>query len=1312
MMHWFQVLCQWLESEADAELYTLAELHDKMTEFSGGLGVYSHKWLKQKLNGHYGDFIFFAEVEGRDNVLCFKNMARYIINDKWHTEKKENAEDEADRIVCAAAKIIRAEIRERKYDVQSYPSNEDIANVSKGKEWIPNHLQSFLKIIIKSELKQNSIGHSIVQSARPRSVITPTLFGIGVEMDHVFGSRWLVDELSRLGFSISYDEVNRYKQSVIQSESLNNLLEEYLPGAFTQWVADNVDHNVASLDGTGSLHGMGIVAVSTPKDNVPLIAKSRVINRHPRVKVNELVKDKGVPILQYVGPQVKSLSLVLYKPIIELKMPYTLPSELYSNLLWHSGWMFRNTSQLRVNWSGFMQNVFSSCHASYNKSEVLLLPIIDLSPSDDTCIYSTLSYIQDQAVVLNIPTPCITFDQPLWLKAVEIIQAKSLNIVCRLGGFHTMMSFIGSIGAMMKGSGLEEALETAYGANAVSHMISGKAVSRAMRGHFLVEAALVNKLMSAVLPCYEEEMLLNDTEEEEGIDYEAYGNNPISDVSSSYEDKINTDDVKAISELYDGVQAKSLTISDIVESKELLKLERCLLRYKLFLEEHSRTAKLWLQYIEYVETLKLFIQAERTGNWNLHLIAIEQMLNLFAATGHINYAKSSRLYLQLMRALPTDHPWLYCCFTEQGFHTVRRTDKYWAGLWTDLVIEQVMMRSIKSRGGLTRGRGVTDSVRLQWICSMHKCAGIHDAITTATNLKHRTSEQHIELGASRSKRDYEDLRKIQNWFNVFEPFNQHQPQLCSLSSGLTASDEDNVNCDQTEQIGAKIHLQLDNVSIVDASIKRSDQVRPLEYLQPGIQIEKKKININPNLLFSRLIAVVQREEDMAPFFNYELTTIPTSLFKDNYLRKTDKAQLSNALKKSVEPSALRFQAMYVLDGGALVHKVKWIKKGTYQDIVKQYVSYVRVKYGDCCIVFDGYKQGLSTKDHEHKRRATKACADIQLVESMEAYTNQEVFLSNEGNKVQFISLLSKYLQSDGQVVYNSTGDADTLIVSNALQIAREGKEVNVVADDTDVLILLMYHWTDTIADIYFLSEPKKSQKKSLQVWRIRDLISKSGKIVTSHLLFIHAWTGCDTTSATFGHGKANLLKKIQVSEEVQQIAQLMGDSSMTPEEVGRAGIRLFTILFGGKDDDSLNSLRYVKFIEMVSASKVVDPQKLPPTERAALFHSLRVHLQVMLWKTLTDELQFDPKQWGWRLDGAELNPIMTDLPAAPEALLKFVRCKCKLTSRNTCGTNACSCRKNGLKCVTACGDCRGLNCQNADEITELEEENFDLDMTL
>ena len=102
-----------------------------------------------------------------------------------------------------------------------------------------------------------------------------------------------------------------------------------------------------------------------------------------------------------------------------------------------------------------------------------------------------------------------------------------------------------------------------------------------------------------------------------------------------------------------------------------------------------------------------------------------------------------------MLELPKDYPWLHKMFINKGFHAVRRSSRYWAGLWTDLGTEQVMMRSIKSRGGLTRGRGITESVRLQWILSMHKCAGIHEAMTTMTNMKTKTSEQHVELGRSR-----------------------------------------------------------------------------------------------------------------------------------------------------------------------------------------------------------------------------------------------------------------------------------------------------------------------------------------------------------------------------------------------------------------------------------------------------------------------------------------------------------------------------------------------------------------------------------
>ena len=52
------------------------------------------------------------------------------------------------------------------------------------------------------------------------------------------------------------------------------------------------------------------------------------------------------------------------------------------------------------------------------------------------------------------------------------------------------MSFLGSVGYLMEGSGLRTALETVYAPLAVSHMISGKAYARALHGHMLSAAAV------------------------------------------------------------------------------------------------------------------------------------------------------------------------------------------------------------------------------------------------------------------------------------------------------------------------------------------------------------------------------------------------------------------------------------------------------------------------------------------------------------------------------------------------------------------------------------------------------------------------------------------------------------------------------------------------------------------------------------------------------------------------------------------------------------------------------------------------------
>ena len=55
---------------------------------------------------------------------------------------------------------------------------------------------------------------------------------------------------------------------------------------------------------------------------------------------------------------------------------------------------------------------------------------------------------------------------------------------------------------------------------------------------------------------------------------------------------------------------------------------------------------------------------------------------------------------------------------------MRMTKRFLGGMWIDLVIEQIMIKSAKSGGGLTRGRDMLESVRHNWIYSVHEFASV------------------------------------------------------------------------------------------------------------------------------------------------------------------------------------------------------------------------------------------------------------------------------------------------------------------------------------------------------------------------------------------------------------------------------------------------------------------------------------------------------------------------------------------------------------------------------------------------------------
>ena len=100
---------------------------------------------------------------------------------------------------------------------------------------------------------------------------------------------------------------------------------------------------------------------------------------------------------------------------------------------------------------------------------------------------------------------------------------------------------------------------------------------------------------------------------------------------------------------------------------------------------------------------------------------------------------------------------------------------------------------------------------------------------------------------------------------------------------------------------------------------------------------------------------------------------------------------------------------------------------------------------------------------------------------------------------------------------------------------------------------------------------------------------------------------CDTTSAICSKGKLSIVEKNSAARE---IARTFVKPDAIVDEVGETGLKLFVMLYSGKKSDTLSSLRYVRDMKMASCSSTLNPEKLPPSERAAWFHALRAYYQV------------------------------------------------------------------------------------------------------
>ncbi|KAJ8668754.1 hypothetical protein QAD02_000013 [Eretmocerus hayati] len=1247
----FEVIYSYIES-SEKYAFSLQELQD----IAKPVDISNYRMEKQ-LKSKYGERMYIHRKSGKTPEVYFKPLNLSNIYDFWWFDKDSLSAKERSGILDVACKILRQDILSEHYDTASYPPPNYFMSYVTSE--IPESVKNFLGKLMasgsgkrkknlmeeKDRLRKcNTVAHTIITTLRPKTFISKLHLSTATYIYRKTGSKLIITALSNLGVSATYYSLQLYEASLIMDPPRR------IVGQNVQLshVYDNTDHNVRTYNGYGTYHCLGGVAIYTPEHQITYVGSSKKLTRMPPASV---LASRNVIKTRIFEGTIDSdvLRLISFESVQSLGIsdPPKFPNHYVAYIL---------AKKLELPfiplWKGYMAKL--SDDKTVDQSHIVCLPFINLPPSKWTTLYTAIWHAMEQTRELGQRTTILTFDQPLHYKACLLAAWIKIHIFSRiprnpslkkpvllinLGALHITMSYMGSMSYVMLGSGLEDMWYTVYAQESVKKMLTGHSYARAVRAHILSFTAISLHLCKSL-------NLPDIVNREVQTFFRSWDKNypEIDDMHES----VHIGDCN--NELFNNV---SQLLVDKMES----------------VARNNPTAKLWIQYLNSVIVCLMFIESERLGNWTLLLQSMKSMLPLLHASGHFAYAKSLQIYIQdlvnLELVMDEDE---YRRFTEDEYHTYRRTDARWSGCSGDRIIESILNRLFGIY--LKHGRGSTESVVARYFATMPAACIIMEQFEEYCGLKTISSEQHVEVSKSIMSRDDIEIKKFEYWLENHNPF-QPRSSLTSVSTGIIASGD--INCHLAIETGTRSMETMVGKTLDNISLSKDHKVKPISLAKEGLHVSNDAFfNIDNSLLFDRVFHLFKSDiPKTKEALQYELARYPMSLFDNSgVMRKPTKSDLYRCFEPCLKSELATTKFLYVIDGGWLLHQISWPHSTKFSSIFEIYKNYIINRFGrEAIVIFDGYSNEIiGTKSYErYRRREKNVGADIEIDDDRLCSLHQKQFLLNIANKYKFVHKLSSYLQGHGLEVSIAAEDADAFIVSTAIRIKREKMEpVAIVGNDVDLLVLSVAMADD---EIFFL---KKSTGKNPQV-----LYSTSrNNARKSYILFAHAFAGCDTTSALFNQGKLQIVSLLENDAKLREEVAIFMKPNQNKIDLFAAASSMICNMYNVKKfkliNPTINELRYEIF-KTSSLKRGDSLAHLPPTESTLQQHTYRVYYQIQSW--LGYEIR--PEDWGWVRTQLMLIPILNLDAPAPEDLLAQVFCNCT----GDCSSNRCTCKKAGLLCT-------------------------------
>ena len=443
------------------------------------------------------------------------------------------------------------------------------------------------------------------------------------------------------------------------------------------------------------------------------------------------------------GPRIGPTNLVFY----DNKDSLLLKAKQRRRYLGWSTLRKNNIERLIPSWTGFQ--ILVTNNVLTLKTSVGYMQSIDSPATDITTIFQVMCRALKIKDTLKLPEIVCVFDQAIFAKAAEIKWRQPeifQDVLIMLGIFHLIMMYMGILSKRFKDAGLFDILVqgSVLAEASCESALSGKMYNRGVRAYKLMYEALLNELIES-MECDQSDTVI-----------------PIFDAdvlnADSFEEFLSTDMFLTFETRF------SSMIDNFSEQTDTNVLRR-----------------FWLSYIEMAELLLNTLYATRTGDWDLYLQCIRDIIPYTFAYDNYNYARYLSPMLGTMLGLEESHPYTYENF-KQGYFTAQLTEgQQFSRVEPDKVIEMTLNKDCKSGGGTTGFTQNSGAVH-RWELNATYRAGLRRCLHEHTSYQ-QASSKHSDLSPSRIKKDITDVTNITALMNdtFLHPFSSSS-ELLSISS--------------------------------------------------------------------------------------------------------------------------------------------------------------------------------------------------------------------------------------------------------------------------------------------------------------------------------------------------------------------------------------------------------------------------------------------------------------------------------------------------------------------------------------------------